>query len=206
MWKNILLIVICVSVVGAILGAASFSFVRAENALEDVADSSQTLLQDISSISLFAFVASDFFSGAEQFELELVSYSNDGQNPNGHYAIIYRSYRYSREYTDPSTGESLLEKIREEVFDISSENDPITENEAGTIFDRVKYPISPFIDWEKNTYDGIFGDLLNAFQYVAYVIGMIWGALSLILLVLIDTVVTAWELITAGLSIIGLKS
>lgn len=206
MWKNILLIVICVSVVGAILGAASFSFVRAENALEDVADSSQTLLQDISSISLFAFVASDFFSGADRFEMELASYSNDGQTPNGHYAIIYRSYRYSREYTDPSTGEPLLEKIREEAFDISSVNDPISENEAGVIFDRVKYPISPFIDWERTNYNGIFGELLNAFQYVAYVIGMIWGALSLILLVLIDTVVTAWELITACLSIIGLKS
>lgn len=197
MKKTFLIFAICVSVVSLMLGGAVFSFASVKNRIEAIEDTSSNILYDLSSVSLFAFTAKDFFEGATEFELQLIGWGEDGETPNGAYAIIYRSFR-------DADIEGYRETIREEEFPISTKENPLTADEAETVLKRVRYPLKPFLDWERSEYDGAFSGVINAIQYIAYIFGMIWGALSLVMLVAIDTISTAWELLRVALTSIGL--
>ena len=202
MKRTLYIIIIITAVFGLIMGASAFSFTKAERAIESVEDTSKNLLADINGISLYAFTASDFFSGAEHFEVNIHGYADAEGNRTGAWFVTYASYR---PYYVETLDDYLWERMRYEEFVLSTENDPLTEAEAMKQYARMTAPITPFLEWERVEYDGVFSEVLGAIQYVGYILGMIWGALSLVLLVLVDTVATAWELIVAGLRFTGLN-
>ena len=201
MKKVLCIIIIVTAVFGLVMGTSAFSFAKAERAIENIEDTSNNLLADINGISLYAFTASDFFSGAERFVVNIHGYADSEGNRTGAWFITYASYR---PYYVETLGDYLWERVRYEEFEISTENDPLSEAEAMKQYARMTAPITPFLEWERVEYDGVFSEVLRAIQYVGYILGMIWGALSLVLLVLVDTIATAWELITAGLRFTGL--
>lgn len=195
MKKNLAIIAVCVAIISIIIGTAGFNFTGVRSMAEDVEDTSNNLTYDITSISVFAFCVKDFFEGWDFFNV----YLEEELAGSGSFNIVYASG------TKKQVGSgTVFEIYREERFPLSTTENPMTWEDAQKAIDRIEYPIRPFTEWEREPYKGIFAEVLNALQYVAYIIGMIWGALSLVLLVLIDTVVTAWELIRVAMRFVGL--
>lgn len=199
--KKAYAIIICVVVVSILLGSSVISFANIERAVEGVEASSDTLLLDLSSITLFAFTASDFFSGADYFDLRLLAYQDVNGNLTGEAKLVYESSRFVR-YADD--GAILTERVRYEELPLFAKGSGKTLGEMENAFDRIKYPIKGFIDNERKTYSGAFSAVLNAVQFIAYVCMMIYAVLCIIVLILIDTVGIAWALVHAMLKILGL--
>lgn len=188
MTKKILIVAVCIGIVTLLLGTA-FSFSNAKTAIEGVEDTSNTLLFDVSSISLFAFVCSDYFSGADSFNITQAYYED------GSMEIIYQSFdRYEQ------NGLFEYETIRLEKFPIFQEGEYPTEKERDRAWKRIYVPIEPFLG-DKPLFDTELGSILG---HIRYILGMIWGTLSIIVLILIDTVAVAWELIRVGLAFVSL--
>lgn len=198
MKKKLAIVAVCVAVISIVIGTAGFNFTGIKSVAEDVEDTSSNLTYDITSISVFAFCVKDFFEGADEFGLRLIKFVNENGEPVS-FLIEYTSFK---EIHDGAA--TRLERIRIEEFPLSAEGDNMTEEQAQEALERIKYPIKPFVEWEKKQYTGTFSEIINALQFVSYVFGMIWGTLSLVLVVLIDTVVTAWELIRVAMRFMGL--
>lgn len=188
MKQRLFVIIACVGIVALVLGCTGFSFSHVKAEVESVQDSSKTILQDISSISLFAFSARDLFSGADSVGVAFMERQSEGA---GAYGVHYRSIKDGK-------------VMNEEYLPISTVDSPMTSNEAYEIYERITYPLEPVMQWSTVEYNGLFADTLNALQYIAYVIGMIWAIIAIVTLVVVDTVVTAWSLIKVAFSIVGL--
>lgn len=194
-------IILCVVVVSVLLGASIISFTNIEKAVEGVEASSDTMLQDLSSITLFAFTASDFFSGADYFDLRLGVYKDENGSLTGEAKLIYESSRFV-DYADD--GAILTERVRYEELPLFAKGSGKDLSEIENAFERIKYPIKGFVENERKTYTGAFGEVLNAVQFIAYVCMMIYAILCIVVLVLIDTIGIAWALVHAMLKIVGL--
>lgn len=195
------IILICFALVAVVLGVQLNSFNNIERAVEEIDDSSDTLLQDLSSLSLFAFTASDFFQGARYYELRLLAYQDGDGNLTGEAKIVYHSYRYV--YVE-SIDETLLETVREEELPLYPKGSGMTLEQMEAAFDRVTYPIKPFTQFDEVEYNGIFGVVLTALQYIAYILSMIYAVICIVVLIAIDTIGVAWGLLNAALKIVGL--
>lgn len=200
MKKTLFIVIVCVAVCSVLLGTTAISFASIKHSAEGIKESSSDLLGDISAMTLFAFTVSDFFQGADYWEVELAVYQNEQNQLTGESKIIYRVYREVPLGTSGGTG---FELMRSEELPLSSKGSDWSLSDAQIAYDRITYPIKPFIEWEKVEYDGLFSVVIEVFQFIAYILGMIWGALSLVMLILLDTITTAWELIRLGFTAIG---
>lgn len=194
MKNNLALIAVCVAVVSLLIGSVGFSFANAWESIEGVDDTSETLLFDITSINLFAYVCGDFFAGADSFHVTISDYED------GSAYVIYQSF----DIVVDVAGMNQYEVIRTENFPLYQEGDNPSAKELDRAWKRIYTPIKPFIEWEKSQYNGAFADVVNAVQYIGYILGMIWGIIALLVLVLIDTTGVAWELLSVALAFVGL--
>lgn len=194
MKSNLALIAVCVAVLSLLIGTAGFSFANAQESIEGVQDTSDTLLFDITSINLFAYVCGDFFAGADSFHVTITDYDDGSAH------VVYQSF----DIVVDVAGMNQYEVIRTENFPLYREGDSPSAEELERAWKRIYTPIKPFIEWEKSQYNGAFADVVNAVQYIGYILGMIWGIIALLVLVLIDTTGVAWELLSVALAFVGL--
>lgn len=194
MKNNLALIAVCVAVLSLLIGSAGFSFANAQESIEGVRDTSDTLLFDITSINLFAYVCGDFFAGADSFHVTISDYED------GSAYVIYQSF----DVVVDVAGMNQYEVIRTENFLLYQEGDFPSDEELVRAWKRIYTPIKPFVEWEKSQYNGAFSAVVEAVQYIGYILGMIWGIIALLVLVLIDTTGVAWELLSVALAFLGL--
>lgn len=196
-------IIICVILVSVLFGSTVISFSNIERAIEGIEASSNTLTNDLASISVFALIVSDFFEGAEIFNLRLAMYqeNNGSGNLTGEAKILYDSKKL---WGYASDGTPLYNTVRSEELPLFPKGSGLSQDEMEDAFERIKYPVKGFIENERETYSGAFSAVLNAVQFIAYVCMMLYAVLCIIVLILIDTVGIAWALIHAMLKIIGL--
>lgn len=196
-------IIICVILISVVFGTTVVSFSNIERAIEEVEASSNTLVSDLASISVFAFIVSDFFEGAETFSLRLAMYQESSGSGvlTGEAKILYVSEKF---WSYASDGTPLYKTVRSEEIPLFPKGSGLSRQEMENAFERIKYPVKGFIENERETYTGAFSAVLNAVQFIAYVCMMIYAVLCIIVLILIDTIGIAWALVHAMLKILGL--
>lgn len=192
MKRVIFTVIICVAVLLVLFGTV-FSFDTVKDRVEEIKDKSDNLMYDITSISLYAFACSDFFGGADSFNFQRVYYAD------GSVSLLYESYDRIM-YEDGTSSLSLMRRENFPIFPIGSY--PLAQ-EVDQAYLRLREPILCFVNWERVPYDGAFSVVLGAVQFVGYILGMIWGAICVIILMIVDTIGTAWQLIGVGYAFLG---
>lgn len=185
-------IAIITAVLAVVLGSARFDFDKVKASMEDVEASASILETDVNTITLFSYVMTDFFKGADNFSLNLSTAVDENDTPV-FYVVTYMSYIDG-------------ERLSMEEFYWGSEDSPTdwTEREMALTFTQMQVPIYPFTMWSGVEYDGIFAGILEAVQYITYILGLVWAVVSIVLLISIDTLGVAWAVIKVAFMLVGI--
>lgn len=192
MKKWLFVVIIVTAVLAVVIGTADFDFEKIKDRVEDVEASASILETDLNTITLFSYVVTDFFKGAETFDLNLSTAYDENGEPV-FYVVTYMSY---------------IDDVRisQEEFYWGSEDSPsdLTEREMALTFTQMQTPVYPFTMWSDVEYNGIFAGILQAVQYITYILGLLWAVVAIILLISIDTLGVAWAVIKVAFQFVGI--
>lgn len=181
MKDKLFIIIICLVVLTIVLGTSgSISFSRLEGSIELVTISSDALVDDFSLAGLVLSTTKYFFQDAAS--IVILNGFEEGQ---GYYSELQVTF-YGTEWYE-------TEYITETFF-FSSERSQ----------DFAKSFVDPLITVSQIDYDGVFSEVINAIQYITYIIEVLFLVVSFVFVVLFDTILIVLSLAMCFLRIIGL--
>lgn len=181
MKNKFFIIIICLVALTIVLGTrGSISFSRIEGSFELVSISSNQLVDDFSFAGLVLSTTKYFFEDPDEIVI-----MNGYEEGIGYYSELQVTFYGSEWYeTEHITETFYFSSVRSQDF--------------------AKSFVDPLITVSQVEYDGAFVAVINAIQYLTYIIEVLFLVVSLVFVVLFDTILIVLSLATCFLRIIGL--